>query len=92
MTTATVKNVPLGTPLQVRARLMTLGWPSLSAWAKAHGHKPVTVNSAMKIWGQRSDRAPHGGLSRVVVRDLRATMDMGITPADVTPSVEGAQA
>lgn len=92
MTNASVKNMPLGTPLQVRARLMTLGWPSLAAWAKAHGHKPVTALSVLKIWGHRSDRAPHGGLSRVVVRDLRATMDMGITPDDVTPSVEGAPA
>ncbi len=92
MTTATVKNVPLGEPLAVRARLMTLGWPNLTVWAHAHGHKPVTVYSVVKIWGQRSDRAPHGGLSRVVVRDLRATMDHGITPADVLPSIQGVSA
>lgn len=92
MTNAAVKNVPLGEPLAVRARLMTLGWPSLTVWAQAHGHKPVTVYSVVKIWGKRSDRAPHGGLSRVVVRDLRATMEHGITPADVTPTIEEAQA
>lgn len=90
MTTATVKNVPLGTPLSVRARLMTLGWPSVTAWAKAFGHKPVTVNSVMKIWAQRSDRAPHGGLSRQVAKDLRATMDKGITPDDVAAGVQAA--
>lgn len=83
MTTPPVKNEPLGDPLAVRARLMTLGWPSVTAWAKAFGHKPGIVSVAMRTWGQRSDRAPHGGLSRVVVRDLRATMTQGIRPCDL---------
>lgn len=92
MPSTAVKNVPLGTPLAVRARIMTLGWPSLAAWAHAHGHKPGIVNVALRTWGQRSDRAPHGGLSCKVVQDLRVTMDHGITPEDVTPSVEGVPA
>lgn len=92
MTTKEIKNVPLGEPLAVRARLMTLGWHNLTEWARAHGHNPVTVYSVVRIWGQRSDRIPHGGLSRAVVKDLRATMNMGITPADVAAGVEGAPA
>lgn len=83
MTTKEIKNAPLGEPLAVRARLMTLGWPSVAAWARAFGHQPGTVGVAMRIWGQRSDRMPHGGLSRQVVRDLRATMNDGIGPNDM---------
>lgn len=82
-----IKNEPLGTRLEIRARLMTLGWPHVSAWCEAYGYKRTSVDAVIKTWGQRSDRAPHGGLSRLVVRDLRATMTQGIGPNDLQPTV-----
>lgn len=78
-----LKNEPLGDNLAIRARLMTLGWPSLVAWSKAYGYKQPTVVIVMKTWGLRTDRAPHGGISRAIVRDLRATMTKGIGPNDL---------
>ncbi|MDD2883286.1 MAG: hypothetical protein PHQ58_22985 [Rhodoferax sp.] len=87
MTSAAGKTAPLGTPLEVRARIMTLGWPSMAAWANAHGYQPATARLAMRTWGLRTDRVPHGGLARAVVRDLRATMEQGITPSDLRPTV-----
>lgn len=83
MTTPIMKNVPLGDMLSVRARLMSLGWPSMAAWAKAHGYMHQSVCAAVRIWGLRSDRTPHGGISRAIVRDLRITMDDGIGPNDL---------
>jgi hypothetical protein len=83
MKTKEVKNEPLGTSLAIRARLMALGWVSVAVWGAAFGHRSNTVFAVIRVWGTRSDRAPHGGLSRLVVRDLRATLTQGLGPADV---------
>lgn len=78
-----LNNEPLGNNLAIRARLLTLGWPSLAEWSRKHGYKNPTVVIVMKTWGQRTDRMPHGGISRAIVRDLRATMTQGIRPCDL---------
>ena len=79
-----LKNEPIGDALSIRGRLNLLGWESFSAWGDAHGYKPGSVRAAIRTWGLRTDRAPHGGISRAVMRDLRATLAQGIRP--VCPS------
>lgn len=76
-----IKNEPIGNALSIRGRLNMLGWESFSAWGEAHGYKPGSVRAAIRTWGQRSDRAPHGGISRAVMRDLRTTLAQGVGPA-----------
>lgn len=84
MTTPPVaKHDPFGNSLKVRAQLMALGWASLAHWAKAHGHKPVTAGVVVRTWWHRPERTPHGGLSRLVMIDLRATLGQGIGPGDL---------
>lgn len=76
------KSEPLGDSLSIRGRLHLLGWESLNAWAKAHGYQRGTVSAVIHTWGQRTDRAPHGGISRAVLQDLRDTLEKGIGPVD----------
>jgi hypothetical protein len=84
MTTHPVaKRDPFGNSLKVRSQLMALGWASLAKWAKAYGHKPVTAGVVVRTWWHRTDRIPHGGLSRLVMADLRTTLDKGIRPCDL---------
>lgn len=78
-----LESAPLGDNLAIRARLLTLGWPSLAEWSRKHGYKNPTVVIVMRTWGQRTDRTPHGGISRAIVRDLRTTMTQGIGPTDM---------
>ena len=75
------KNEPIGDPLSIRGRLHLLGWKSFNAWGVAHGYKAGSVRAAVRTWGERTDRAPHGGISRAVMRDLRTTLAQGIGPA-----------
>ncbi|MEO8119212.1 MAG: hypothetical protein ABI606_07810 [Rhodoferax sp.] len=82
MTTPPVVNPPLGDMLSVRARLMTLGWANMATWARAHGYAHQTCCYVVRTWGQRPDRAPHGGINRAIVRDLRATLTQGTGPGD----------
>lgn len=82
MTTATAVNPPLGDMLSVRARLMTLGWPNMATWARSHGYAHATCCYVVRTWGQRPDRAPHGGINRAIVKDLRDTLNNGIRPCD----------
>lgn len=77
------KNEPIGDVLSIRGQLHLLGWTSFTAWAKAHGYKRGSVSAAVRTWGQRTDRAPHGGISRAVMRDLRQTIAQGLRPDDV---------
>lgn len=65
---------PVGDLRTVRAKLVLAGWPSMKAWAEAHGYKRVTVSFAIRSWGMRTDRTPHGGLARAVMADLRRTL------------------
>lgn len=76
-----IKNEPLGDVLSIRGRLNLLGWRSFDAWAKAHGYKIGSVRAAVRTWGERTDRTPHGGISRAVMRDLRQTIAQGTRPA-----------
>lgn len=80
--TTVIKNEPLGDVLSIRGQLHLLGWASFNAWAQAHGYKRGSVSAAVRTWGLRTDRAPHGGISRAVMRDLRSTLTQGIRPAD----------
>ena len=79
------KMEPLGTVLAVRLRLMQLGWNSLSAWGEAHGYPRGSVRAAVLTWGQRTDKTPHGGIARAVMRDLRATLTEGRSPGQNVP-------
>lgn len=63
-----------GDNLAVRGRLALLGWPSLAAWADAMGYDPQMVRITIKQWGNRTDREPHGGIGRALMRDLRRTL------------------
>ncbi len=76
-----LKNEPIGDALSIRGQLHLLGWASFDAWARAHGYKSGSVRAAVRTWGLRTDRAPHGGISRSVIRDLRTTLAMGVRPA-----------
>jgi len=64
----------IGDTSRVKALLMLRGWRSMSAWARAHGYLPVTVRVTVAKWGLRSDKEPHGGLSREIIKKLRAEL------------------
>lgn len=70
----------LGDVVTVRGRLALLGWKSIAAWAHAYGYERQMVSYTVRTWAQRTDRRPHGGLSRAVMRDLRETLSLGIRP------------
>lgn len=70
----------LGDVVTVRGRLALLGWKSITAWARAYGYERQMVSYTVRTWAQRTDRKPHGGLSRAVMRDLRETLSLGIRP------------
>jgi hypothetical protein len=78
----------LGDAITVRGKLALLGWPSVESWAKAHGYQRAMANYCIRTWGQRTDRQPHGGISRQLMRDLRETLATGRRPA---PSTQGAR-
>ncbi|MCX8145127.1 MAG: hypothetical protein N3C59_02190 [Azovibrio sp.] len=59
---------------EVKAALLLRGWPSVAAWAAAHGFLPVTVRSAIYHWWHRTDREPLGGIGRQVMAALRKEM------------------
>lgn len=73
---------PIGDRVRVRGRLAIQGWPSLSAWAAAHGYGEEMANYTVKTWGNRTDKAPHGGVARALMRDLRRTLAEGIGPQE----------
>ncbi len=78
---------PIGDPLTVRAKLALLGWPSLHAWARAHGYDRNMATYCVATWANRADRLPHGGISRALMRDLRETLEMGKRPDQVEKAV-----
>jgi hypothetical protein len=45
---------------------------NLCAWSVARGYKYTTVFNTVKRWAGRNDRAPHGGIARLIMRDLSA--------------------
>lgn len=70
----------IGDRTTVRGKLALLGWHSLREWALAHGYDRQLAAYTIKTWGNRTDRKPHGGLTRQVMRDLRETLSTGKTP------------
>lgn len=77
----------LGDPTVLRGRLALLGWRSLSAWARAHGHCRSLTQRAVAVWGghaaDRPRRALHGGITRAILSDLVATLAEQRRPADL---------
>lgn len=59
---------------EVKAALLLRGWPSIAAWATAHGYLPVTVRSTIYHWWHRRDREPLGGMGRQIMAALLAEM------------------
>jgi len=66
---------PLGNMTEVRAKLRLAGYPSVAEWATRHGIKPVTARRVIYDWADRTDRKPHGGIAREVMRLLRETLE-----------------
>lgn len=62
----------MGTPIKVKLRERGT---SLRGWALARGYEVRTVQNAVKRWEHRLDRAPHGGLSRRIMADLRQELE-----------------
>lgn len=48
---------------------------NLCAWAKAHDYKYTTVFNTVQRWAGRNDRTPHGGIARLIMKDLAAYID-----------------
>lgn len=48
---------------------------NLCAWSKAHGYIYMTVFNTVNRWAGRDDRTPHGGLARLIMRDLAADVE-----------------
>lgn len=84
------KNEPLGNALSIRGKLHLLGWRSFDVWAQANGYKAGTVRTTVRTWGERTDRTPHGGISRDVMRDLRLTLAKNIRPTSTAPAADPA--
>jgi hypothetical protein len=75
----------LGDPVAVRGHLALLGWPSLSAWAKAHGYTSNMAVVTVLKWSKprpSGRRAPHGKLTIAILNDLQATITEGRRPAN----------
>jgi len=66
---------PLGDATRVRGLLAMAGYRSITAWAEAHGIKPVTARRVIYDWAHRADRDPHGGVAREVMEKLRQTVE-----------------
>lgn len=64
----------IGDPITIRGRLALLGWASVEAWAAAHGYERTMASYCIRTWGNRTDRQPHGGISRALMSDLRETL------------------
>lgn len=75
----------LGTVREVRIALMQLGWGGLTPWCLAHGYSRSAAQNALRAWGLRTDKTPHGGIARAVMRDLRATLTEGRSPGQNVP-------
>lgn len=63
-----------------------LGWPSLSAWSKAHGYRPQHTRYVVTTWGQprtSGQRAPYGGVTLAIAKALTTTLIEQRRPTDV---------
>ena len=70
----------IGNMYKARAELLLRGWPSVAAWAEAHGFLPVTVRRTIYDWGER-DEAPHGGMGRQIMQDLERELSENLPEA-----------
>jgi lambda repressor-like predicted transcriptional regulator len=43
---------------------------NLCAWSKANGYNYKSVWRVVSQWAGRTDRTPHGGIARLIMKDL----------------------
>ncbi len=55
------------------------GWRGISDWARDRGFRPDTALLVIRRWYGRTDRRPHGGISRQIMAQLEA--DLAALPA-----------
>jgi hypothetical protein len=60
--------------------LRRLGWRSVHHWAAANGHKKTTVTQTLNRWAHRTDKEPHGGTAKQIMRRLRRDIAEGRGP------------
>jgi hypothetical protein len=53
-------------------------------WALGRGYDPRSVYVAIKSWVGRTDREPHGGQARQIIRLLRQELGTDLVPAPPT--------
>ncbi len=46
------------------------GWRGISDWARDRGFRPDTALLVIRRWYGRTDRRPHGGISRQIMAQL----------------------
>lgn len=68
------ERIALGDSTRVRRLLAMAGYLSITEWANRHDVKPVTARRVIYDWANRTDRDPHGGIAREVMRKLRETL------------------
>lgn len=68
------ERIALGDAPRVRRLLAKAGYLSIKEWAIKHDIKPVTARRVIYDWANRTDRDPHGGIAREVMRKLRETL------------------
>lgn len=56
---------------------------NLSSWARAHRYEKRTVYQTVERWAGRTDRHPHGDISRQIMADLRAQLGTDIVPEPI---------
>ncbi|MDS4020444.1 MAG: hypothetical protein RKR03_08030 [Candidatus Competibacter sp.] len=60
--------------MSIKAKLKE-GGKSLRGWAIARGYSPATAQTVVRRWGNRTDKKPHGGISRQIMADLRHELE-----------------
>lgn len=58
---------------EITAGVLLSGYRSLAAWAKAHGHNPITVRQFFNRYCGNQKR-PTGSTTKAIVRDLTITL------------------
>lgn len=54
--------------------IAALGYPGVTAWARAHGFRPGTVMMTLRRWWLRPGKRPHGGIAREIIAALEADL------------------
>ncbi len=63
------------------------GWRGISDWARDRGFRPDTALLVIRRWYGRTDRRPHGGISRQIMAQLEA--DLAALPAGERAAAQG---